>query len=265
VACRACHPAGSPARPAHANCTDCHQDRHAGQLADRAHRGRCEACHSVEGFLPARFTLDDHARTSFALEGAHRAVPCDACHKAAPVERLRAARVAVAPAARGMTEQLRFPSTTCTACHEDPHGGTATGGGGCGGCHTPTGWSAVSMDHARATGFALLGRHARISCRSCHRPAGGTAPRFGAAPRACTGCHEDAHRGQLARDGRTDCAWCHEPEAWDRVRFDHDATRFRLEGAHARAACARCHRDAAGALRFRGLPVACAGCHGAGS
>jgi hypothetical protein len=49
--------------------------------------------------------------------------------------------------------------------------------------------------------------------------------------------------------------------------FDHarDA-RFRLEGAHARAPCAACHRQPSGTttgapLSFGGLSTACESCH----
>jgi hypothetical protein len=50
------------------------------------------------------------------------------------------------------------------------------------------------------------------------------------------------------------------------VSFDHAATRFALTGAHAKAACGKCHEKLeAGTPRERrrmtGLPTTCTGCH----
>lgn len=58
-----------------------------------------------------------------------------------------------------------------------------------------------------------------------------------------------------------ECAACHRPEAWSplktRLQFNHAATGFGLEGAHAVADCRGCHA----ALDFQGAPTACASCH----
>ena len=62
-----------------------------------------------------------------------------------------------------------------------------------------------------------------------------------------------------------DCSLCHVPERWDELRadfqFDHyEETGFRLVGAHAAAACLRCHNDRGPVQEF--LMRGCAGCHG---
>ena len=62
-------------------CKDCHADAHTGQFAGLPHNNRCEDCHAVPGFRPARFTLARHQETRFPLTGAHAAVPCIECHK----------------------------------------------------------------------------------------------------------------------------------------------------------------------------------------
>jgi hypothetical protein len=61
-----------------------------------------------------------------------------------------------------------------------------------------------------------------------------------------------------------DCGLCHVAERWDLLRpdftFDHQkSTGYPLEGAHARAACLRCHNDRGpvSAYAARG----CGGCH----
>lgn len=96
VACVACHeelraaPAGKtlllsardvrrfPAGPAtNRTCATCHDNPHGGQFGARA--TTCEACHGLDAFAPAaRFDHDRDA--TFALRGAHAAVPCARCH-----------------------------------------------------------------------------------------------------------------------------------------------------------------------------------------
>ena len=61
-----------------------------------------------------------------------------------------------------------------------------------------------------------------------------------------------------------DCAICHIPKRWDVLKeafaFDHEKeTGFALEGAHARAACLRCHNDR-GPVTFY-IARGCGGCH----
>src|SRR6185437_4886788 len=63
-------------------CSDCHVDAHEGQVPAEGDGGvKCEKCHTVNGFLPVLFTVDMHKDTRFPLEGAHRAVACNRCHK----------------------------------------------------------------------------------------------------------------------------------------------------------------------------------------
>jgi len=58
-----------------------------------------------------------------------------------------------------------------------------------------------------------------------------------------------------------DCASCHTAEAWSPLLsplpFDHAATGFRLEGAHAVRDCRHCHQS----LVFSHVGTACADCH----
>jgi hypothetical protein len=265
VACSSCHSPGRPRAMPHARCTDCHADRHAGQLARRPDGGRCESCHDVDGFEPARFTIDDHGRTSYPLTGAHLAVACDACHQQVPLERLRALGFGRGEGPPQRTEQFRFASTRCSECHQDPHRGATTRLGTCDTCHRTEAWAAVAFDHAR-TRFPLEEGHARVACRSCH-PGTGGALAFAGRGAACAGCHKDPHAGQFARNGRTDCARCHTAAGWARFRFDHDReTSFPLVGAHRNVTCAGCHlrhTPAGRVMRYSGLGKACADCHGA--
>jgi len=248
----------------HDRCADCHTDAHAGQLARRADGGRCETCHDVNGFRPARFGPEDHAKTAYPLLGAHLAVACDQCH-----------RPGVGGAGRGgPAVPFRFASTRCADCHKDPHRGEAArfvANSGCEACHRVDSWRQVSFDHAQ-TGYPLSGGHARVACASCHRRGdsanGPPVQRFVGLTRACETCHRDPHQGQFARAaGSTSCERCHTTADLKASKFDHarDAA-YKLDKAHARLACSTCHqpkaRNGVTFIRYKPLPTTCRGCHG---
>jgi hypothetical protein len=257
VSCAKCH-GDRGAKPAFAACTDCHRDAHDGAGRSRPGWLTCERCHDVAGFRPARFGLADHDTTTFRLEGAHRAVPCGLCHKAA---------AAGAPAA----PDLAPAAASCASCHTDPHRWQAAAPPACTACHGQDSWRGARYDHA-ATRFPLTGRHEVIACAACHKPADAAAarpaPAFGGEPLACAGCHRDVHEGTMtllaAEQDAPDCARCHVTVDWLAENFEHDRdSRFTLAGAHAKVACAACHKAAEGErlVRFRPLAVECAACH----
>lgn len=138
----------------------------------------------------------------------------------------------------------------------------------------------LSDAHASLEGLA--------SCTACH------VVRDRASPRGCLACHPEiavrlerraGPHGRTAQPERG-CGACH-PEHWGRDvhlidwgpqgrdRYDHAATGWPLSGAHARTACAACHRrdrieDAVvrKVLEARprrqtllGAPATCRGCH----
>jgi hypothetical protein len=254
------------------DCTACHADPHAGQFADAPGGAtNCLACHDRHAFTPHSYDLADHARSRFALEGAHARASCESCHR----------KAGEGPRA------FRGVDQTCSACHSDAHAGffAARGEADCKSCHDTHDFAQVAdFDHARSTGFALDGRHATASCEACHHPRA-TPDEHGrvfgrievhGAPQDCASCHADAHHGKLAdARGATDCARCHDSFGFDRIdaRFDHarDA-KHPLLGAHAALACATCHptqpRDERGrAFGFAkpldaGTPLSdCRACH----
>jgi len=266
VSCEKCHLPGRLMRLKHDRCTDCHADAHAGQLARRADGGRCESCHDVDGFRPARFGPEDHAKTAYPLLGAHLAVACDQCH-----------RPGLAGAAPAPPVPLRFASARCADCHRDPHQGEVArfvAKGGCETCHRVDSWREVAFDHSQ-TKYPLVGSHARVACAPCHRrgettgaPAASSALRFAGVSRTCETCHRDPHRGQFkGAGGVSSCERCHTTENLKASQFDHarDAA-YNLDGAHARLACSACHRpetrDGVTFIRYKPLPTTCRGCHG---
>ena len=58
---------------------------------------------------------------------------------------------------------------------------------------------------------------------------------------SCAKCHEDIHQKQFVRSGVTDCSRCHTPYDWKASKFNHDNARFKLDGAHEKVSCEKCH------------------------
>lgn len=97
-----------------------------------------------------------------------------------------------------------------------------------------------TFDH-NLTDFKLVGAHAdvNITCDKCHEKG----EKHRESPTDCVGCHsdDDVHNGQFD----TDCINCHKQTSWVDTFFDHEMTRFPLEGKHRDAACDSCHPDKA--------------------
>jgi hypothetical protein len=281
--CRGCHgPFGKePAKYkelAFEKCTDCHADAHLGQLTQASAAQGCEGCHSVDGFLPPRFELADHQKTSYPLEGAHRVAACSGCHVQTPslAEKIsQKVRRALAHQKRperfslALFAPVRGGPTRCETCHRDVHEGQfAKREGGCAGCHQTTDFAAVTFDHDRESRFPLVGAHAKVACGGCHRPVPGKPTRYRPLEMTCESCHADPHGGQFAeRVPAKACEDCHTPKDFQQTRFEHSPpfTTFELEGKHAQVKCEACHPVAAVGpariARYVGVPTTCEGCH----
>ncbi len=128
-------------------------------------------------------------------------------------------------------------------------------------CHEGEGWRSIRADfvydHERETGVKLEGAHTSAECLRCHNDRGPVAL---FAARGCGGCHENVHRGQLGDN----CESCHTQSDWrpNEVIAAHNRTRFPLAGAHAVAACWRCHPGAQTG-NFARADTTCVACHSA--
>ncbi len=274
VACDACHlPLGKGRKVfrglKYKRCDHCHLDAHQGQL-----EGDCSDCHDLNGFSPAQYDAAAHAKTDYAIEGAHLAVGCGRCHEAQrrlkkPSKKLLKALKRRKRAYLVSSTRLSLKGRKCVDCHKDPHGGQfkdRTAKEGCQGCHSSDAWSTVRLDHDTQTGFPLKGGHTQVGCEACHVAAKKGAPVVYRAVRTdCIFCHEDEHSGQFAADGKTDCARCHTSGTFEVKAFEHDKARFVLAGKHEGVACKKCHlkvkTKARTLVRYRPLPSNCEKCH----
>ena len=223
--CASCH-AGEQYTFEAVECVSCHRvhDVHLGRYGED-----CERCHSETDWASQFF--DHAAETDFALTGAHQKQACQACHLGHTTE--------------------NSPATDCASCHRssDIHAGRH--GQACDSCHTTKNWGLTQFDHSNETSWPLRGEHKKASCLQCHRGALDDGLQT-----ACRSCHEadDVHRSEELED----CSSCHTAQSWSQTAdFDHELTRFPLEGMHANTLCQGCHQG----YVFHQVEASCVDCH----
>jgi hypothetical protein len=196
--CSDCHKLSDPSLPkeqvpyrwSDLSCTSCHEDIHHGQFKDRMLQAGvdgkplgCEACHSTKEWKD--LSKFDHARTSFQLVGAHRAVACIDCHK---------------PPDMGTDlKNVNFQTAPlkCEECHQDVHGAQFARAADhitpCADCHNSAKWKPSLFDHDKRTSFPLQGVHRNVRCEGCHKlmkPVDAKMVLFyKPTPKDCAACH----------------------------------------------------------------------------
>ncbi|MCB1161216.1 hypothetical protein KDL67_00865 [bacterium] len=243
VDCEACHRgaqgesfAGTPS-----DCFACHAaDYQSTTNPDHEQAGMstdCLNCHSsvAPGWGDSNF---DH-NAFFALNGAHAALDCAACHKGS----------------------FGGEPTTCVGCHQSDYDGTTDPNHAAAGfdtecmrCHNTKAWEPATFDH-NATDFPLTGAHATTSCLECHGSG------YAGTPTSCYACHQSDFENtndpdHVASGFETTCEVCHSTTAWEPATFDHAATDFPLTGAHTSTSCTQCHSGG-----YTGTPTDCYACH----
>jgi len=260
AACLKCHVSGKmTAALQYEKCTDCHKDEHRGQFSDSSVRGSCESCHSVDGFLPAKFGIAEHLKSDYKLSGSHLAVPCNLCHY----------RMRDAEGIDYTVFDLEYHD--CRDCHRDVHRGEAAKWmpeNSCESCHSTASWDTITFEH-QGTGFMLDGHHFLTECRDCHLISDNI--RLSGIPSRCGGCHSDIHNGQFVESDTisvVNCGKCHISDGWKLLQFDHDTdSRFPLTGVHHKVDCVKCHQELADEnnnsyILYKPLSIECVDCHG---
>lgn len=156
VDCKECHTNERYTQPIDFSaCMNCHEDYHEGEFAENGLSPDCVECHVLKkGFEETLYTVEQHNKTVFPLEGAHVATPCFACH---------------------VSEESRWNfrdiGSDCSHCHEDVHNEAFALNNvtDCARCHNSETWSPNGFDHDQ-TAFPLDGRHETVACEGCHKP-----------------------------------------------------------------------------------------------
>jgi hypothetical protein len=232
VTCKSCHKARLTTQIKYEHCTDCHDDYHNKQFAVKGVSPDCSACHNLKGFTEFTYSIEKHNTSVFPLKGAHLATPCFACHK--------------------KQEKWKFKEIGkgCKDCHENIHKTIITDKyypeESCESCHTVNTWTEISFDHKK-TKFELEGAHIKKTCRECHfnkEKSGHANQKFAGLAINCTSCHKDVHEKQFEVDGITDCVRCHNSDKFKPAsKFDHNKTKYPLDGKHINVACIKCHKE----------------------
>lgn len=189
-ACADCHAADTFAFD-DALCESCHREYQPAFVDEHVAvwGADCRSCHDGTAATGSAF---DHARTAFALTGAHVRVECRACHQDAATAR------AVAQ-----------PPTECVGCHRDDDTHRGSMGEDCAACHGTSTWEDAQFDHT----FPLTHGSRRPSeCELCHQDAPRSYERY-----TCYGCHEHSpaniageHREEgISAAEMVDCVRCH--------------------------------------------------------
>ncbi|MBL0316386.1 MAG: hypothetical protein IPP69_11625 [Flavobacteriales bacterium] len=224
-------------------CATCHEDFHKGKFGND-----CAKCHTEKSFHELK-SMDffDHSLTDYPLEGKHVGVDCKKCHK------------------KNYKDPIDF--SACKNCHEDFHKGQFTREGiqeDCKECHSiQDGFalSGYSLERHNETDFPLTGAHIATPCFACH--VSEEKWTFTNLNGECVACHDNVHGNDFAMNGVTDCKRCHETETWYPSLFDHNLTKFKLEGEHANVACEKCHLPAKAGekISFKIPKFECIDCH----
>ncbi len=244
VACATCH-VNNQFATLSTNCVDCHlKDMQGTTNPSHVAAGfpqDCSLCHSTVDWNGAKF--DHTTQTKFPLNGAHASVSCATCH---------------------VNNQFATLSTACMGCHtkdwqatNDPNHAAAGFPQDCQLCHSAVNWAGAKFDHTSQTKFPLTGKHATVTCSTCH-----TGNQFASLSTACMGCHTKdwqatSNPNHTAAGFPQDCQVCHSTTDWSGAVFNHNATKFPLNGAHTSVACATCHVNG----QFAALSSACMSCH----
>lgn len=252
VDCKKCHLKSYTTPIKFANCVDCHKDYHEGQFKKNNTIQDCADCHTNLSFSPTTYTLGRHQKSAFSLEGAHVAVPCFECHK------------------RNEKWDFRNPGKLCIDCHENIHEDYLDKkympNNDCSSCHSVNIWREINFDHNK-TAFNLEGKHLDSDCRDCHFKEVNSqrVQQFKWDSESCTNCHLDKHFKQFDIDGITSCVKCHTSFNWEPTLFNHDQSRFKLDGQHRDLRCDQCHlmnEQTQDKYRIYKLKdISCASCH----
>jgi hypothetical protein len=243
--CTECHINGNYSTTP-TTCVGCHQsDFNATTNPDHEVNGYptdCTICHSQNAWMPSTF---DH-NTVYPLTGAHANIAnqCALCH---------------------INNNYNNTPNTCVGCHQNdyntslnPNHSALNLSTDCMTCHTTApGWNPALMPNHNDF-YVIAGAHVAVAanCVICHNGD------YNNTPNTCVGCHVSDYNSSTnpnhsVNQFPTDCASCHNQNAWAPSSFNHNAY-YPLTGAHSSIAteCVFCHNG-----NYTNTPNTCVGCH----
>jgi hypothetical protein len=185
---------------------------------------------------------------------------CDVCH--APIwsgqkmgDRCMTCHADVADQSKnktGLHGQLDANAATCLRCHTEHHGPTS-----------PATLADPRVFPHDTTGFALASHlqpalREGLTCRQCHQ----SSPQD-FTKKDCISCHQQLDPAKMSVHTDTYgqlCLNCHDGKETFGKAFAHPAA-FPLEGQHAQAACAGCHKGQTTIPAMKATATGCIDCH----
>jgi hypothetical protein len=258
--CTKCHVLGK--QIVNSKCLDCHteikqlissgQGYHSGNDVKNKNCWSCHSEHHGRGFRIIVFNPDkfDHNKSGYRLVAKHSQIKCAECHQTKFI-----------PNSLFRKRQGTYLglNADCTSCHEDVHQNTL--GKNCASCHNSLKFKPAALFNHDNAKFKLAGAHKKVDCIKCHlkeKTNGKDFQKFvNLQFKNCTPCHQDVHKGDFGNN----CEKCHNTESFKTVSknsFDHNKTRYPLEGAHISVICADCHGKN---LLFKPKFAKCTDCH----
>lgn len=253
VPCENCHENSLSSKPKFQYCFNCHEDYHKGEFIKDGNIIDCIECHNENGFSPSTFSLHQHSLTTFPLSFAHASIPCTKCHYSENIWK------------------FKIKGDLCIECHTNIHNKNISekffNEEKCETCHSTNSWQQVNFDH-KLTSFELLGQHEEIACSKCHFTYDGeerVGQKFRDLETKCINCHRDIHFGQFTEAEKELCIDCHTFNNWQPSLFDHNKTRFILDGAHKKLKCKQCHKSVFkkedNYVKYKIEDISCKSCH----
>ncbi len=243
--CTKCHELGK--QVTNEKCLDCHKPLktridlnkgyHSSTEVANVACVKCHNDHHGRKFQIIRFEPDtfNHQLAGYELLGKHKGINCIDCHKK---EFITDKQI------RDKKYTYLGLNTECLTCHEDYHQNTLSAS--CSECHNFELFKpAVNFNHNN-TDYPLLGKHSNLECEKCHKIITRNGERFqefsGIQYNNCTSCHTDVHNNQFGQN----CTQCHTVESFHVIKelnnFNHNKTRYPLEGKHQMVECKSCHK-----------------------
>lgn len=234
------------------DCLTCHKDYHVfgkgspkPKLTKFKSLNQCLNCHTEKNWEETQ-NFDHNKDTRYPITGKHKEVSCRECHVTEPAK-------SPTKTAVGRYHWNQLPSKTCETCHASPHKKTFSKeflAKKCTECHVTDDWfrkpggAAFNHDETR---FKLTGRHLTLDCAKCHTGEGkNKIYKFKSFEKNfCVDCHQTPHKDQFnPKFVEQACNTCHTTKDFKGLlKFDHDKTKFKIEGAHRELACKDCHTE----------------------
>ncbi len=243
--CTKCHVLGN--KLTNEKCLDCHTEINnrisegKGYHSSTEVKGKqCSGCHSEhngKNFKLIRLDIQtfNHNLTGYPLSAPHAKKACRDCHAPGFIGDVKL---------KNRKDTYLGVKTECLNCHEDYHLRTLSSD--CLDCHTPDSFVPASKFNHDNAKFRLAGKHKSVACVKCHKIDNTEGKKFqhfsGIQYTNCASCHKDPHNNQFGQN----CRQCHSEESFKILegtkKFDHNKTKYKLEGKHMIVNCKACHK-----------------------